>query len=352
MKNKTFEKNSNLKILIIRLSSMGDVVLTTKLIRVIKLNYPNSDIMFVSNREYEDIYKYNIRINTLGLYIRDDIALISKLRYEIVEYSPDLVIDLQNNKRSRYLIEGLDNIVTMDKRRLYKLLLVYTKYVIKRKNLLIPELYINTMRDEFAEIEVDNDGLEFWLERDSQANRYLPFDKQLVNKNSLKIAVAPGAHYQTKRWPKEYFVELINMMRLKYGFEFILLGGKSEYELCDEIANRTQSNNYAGKTNIAESAELLDSCDLIICNDTGLMHIAAARQVPIAVFFGSSVQELGFIPYKVANIIIELDMWCRPCSHIGRRSCPLIHFNCMKKITPNIAFDKIIEFVNYLYKIS
>lgn len=263
------------------------------------------------------------------------------------------MIDLQKNKRSKFLSENFENIVTYDKRRLYKLLLVYTKYVDKSKNFPIPDVYINTLKNIKPEFDIDNDGLEFWLKKDIEKGQYLPKEKKFEHKKKFKIAVAPAAHFKTKRWEGDYFIELINKLKEYYNeSEFILLGGKSEYDLCENIALKTHSLNFAGKTTIMGSAEIIDGCDLMICNDSGLMHIAAARQVPIAVFFGSTVQEFGFIPYNVHNIILEYNLWCRPCSHIGRNICPLGHFNCMKKITPIYAFDKIKGLVNYLYKIE
>lgn len=349
----TFDKESNLKFLIIRLSSMGDIVLTSKLIRNIKLNYPKSLLYFVCNKEYEDIIKFNPFVDKIKLYDKGNVGQIDKLRNDLIAINPDVVIDLQKNKRSKYLSKGLNNVVEYDKRRIYKLMLVYAKQSDKSKNLPVPELYIDTIKKIIPHFEIDNKGLEFWLKSDAEEQTYLPHLKNYRNKSKLKIAVAPAAHFKTKRWLEEYFIELINSIKEHYkNSEFIILGGVSEFNLCENISKQTDSLNLAGKTSIIESAEFIDDCDLMISNDTGLMHIAAARNVPVAVFFGSTVREFGFVPYNIPHIILEQDLWCRPCSHIGRNICPLGHFNCMKKITPIYAFNKIIDLVNYLYKIE
>ncbi|HRP02801.1 MAG TPA: glycosyltransferase family 9 protein [Candidatus Kapabacteria bacterium] len=352
MKFITFDKTTKVKFLIIRLSSMGDIVLTTKLIRNIKLNYPNSEIYFVCNHEYIDILKYNIYIDKLGSYTKNSSENITKLKDDIEAFAPDLAIDLQSNTRSKHLLSNIHHIVSYDKRRLYKLMLVYTKHINQQLNIPIPEIYSKAIKLVLPDFEEDDKGLEFWIESDKLKEQYTPFYKNYSEIKQLRIAVAPGAHFKTKQWLPEYFIELINLLKLKYDCNIIILGGKSEYDLCTYISNKTNSPSYAGQTSIYESAKLIDECNLMICNDTGLMHIAAARQIPVAVFFGSSVQELGFTPYKVANIILEQKLWCRPCSHIGRKKCPLLHFNCMKKTTPKFAFDKIIRLINNLYKID
>jgi len=352
MKIMTFDKETIIKFIIIRLSSLGDIVLTTKLIRNLKLNYPKSELFFICNEEYADLLKFNPYIDKIGLYNKNEDNEIRNLKNEIIAYNPDLIIDLQKNSRSKFLIDDFDNIVTYDKRRIYKLMLVYAKKTIEDKNLPIADIFIKPIVDFLLDFKVDDGGLEFWLQSDKDNLIYKPKLKEFSIRGKLKIAVAPAAHFKTKRWLSENFIELINLIKNKYDAEFIILGGKTEFELCEHIAIATDSKNYAGKTNIIESAELIDKCDMMICNDTGLMHIAAARQVPIAVFFGSTVQQFGFGPYKVKNIIMEKELWCRPCSHIGRNNCPLGHFNCMKKITPIFAFNKIIELINNLYKIE
>jgi heptosyltransferase-2 len=112
------------------------------------------------------------------------------------------------------------------------------------------------------------------------------------------------------------------------------LGGKNELELGNQIQQNSgvALNNFIGKLSLLETAKIIDESDLLICNDTGLMHIAAARKVPIVAIFGSSVKELGFIPYKTAFQIVEKELWCRPCSHVGRSFCPIGTFKCMNKI--------------------
>ena len=110
------------------------------------------------------------------------------------------------------------------------------------------------------------------------------------------------------------------------------MGGASDKNICQEILEKTNNfpNDFSGEISILKTAEILSSCDLLVTNDTGVMHIAAARQVPIIAIFGSTTTDFGFAPYRIKHKIIEFDLNCRPCTHIGRSECPLKHFNFMK----------------------
>lgn len=346
----TLNKHIKLKIIIIRLSSMGDIVLTTKLIRNIKSNFPSSNLDFVASDEYLDCLNYNPYIDNILVYQKNNNSNHLEIRNYISKSNYDLIIDLQKSHRSKFITQNSNSkIVYFDKRRLFKYLLVYPKIKLKSQIKPIAELYCDTLISSYENVIIDNKGLEFWFENEKEYKETIINNPQ---KNKLRIAIAPAAHFKTKQWLPENFIELIELLNKKLRTEIYLLGGKQDYELCEMIAQRTGAINYAGKLSIIESAIKIDASDLLITNDTGLMHIGSARQIPTVVFYGSTTPDLGFIPYKNKNIIIQQEMWCRPCSHIGRNKCPLIHFNCMKKITPKLAFNKILKFINNLYIIS
>ena len=126
-------------------------------------------------------------------------------------------------------------------------------------------------------------------------------------------------------------------------FKVILFGGKNDKEICNEISNLfPKIINLCNDDDILQTAADMKKCRAIICNDSGLMHAACAVGIPVLSFFGSTVKEFGFTPYKNKNLILEnISLSCRPCSHIGRKECPKSHFNCMKEITPQTAFKNI-----------
>ena len=159
--------------------------------------------------------------------------------------------------------------------------------------------------------------------------------------NEKYIGFCPGAKHFTKQWPADYFAQLGNMLESN-SYKVILFGGPNETELSNEIANQLNDPINLSNNNILQTAANMKMCKVIFTNDSGLMHLAAALKIPVISFFGSTVKEFGFFPYKVQNKVLEVkDLPCRPCSHIGRKSCPLNHFKCMTDTTPEIAFNAL-----------
>jgi lipopolysaccharide heptosyltransferase II len=335
------------KILIIRLSSMGDVILTSPIVRQLKSSFPNAEIDFLTSNNFVDIFRYCPHINSIIPYnkkwkhkeIRQKkLELIlnnSKKRY-------DLIVDLQNNRRSKSFAKGLGlKIISYPKNRLHKLSLVYLKKSLNIKH--IYELYSQNLTDIISD---DNLGLEIWLKSDK--TEYTPFNKS-ISKKLNKIAIAPGAFHYTKRWLPERYAELIKLIKSAMNPEIILLGGESDKAICMQIKSLLDFEvfDYSGSNSILETAELLDDCDALITNDTGVMHISAARQIPTVAIFGSTVQEFGFTPFRVPHIIVETDLNCRPCTHIGRSKCPKGHFKCMKEIDATQVFSALINLAEH-----
>lgn len=346
-----FDKNSNIKILIIRLSSIGDVILTSKMIRNLRMNFPKAAFSFVTNAENDDLLKFNPRIDNLYLYhknfsIDEKKKFIEKIESDNIRF--DFIIDLQNNNRSKEIANHFNSpIYQFDKRRFYKLALVYLKKNKNNKFDYIPDLYCRTFNQN--DFIVDDNGLEIWLENDNKT-LYLPEIRSFAKKEKYKISFAPGAHFKTKRWLTEYFIELINSLKNSIDFESFLVGGNQDREICSRINAETEIIDLSGNTSLIETTGIIDSSDLLITNDTSVMHIAAARRTPVVSFWGATVPEFGFAPYKCKNLLLQEDLWCRPCSHIGRNYCPLLHFKCMKMINPKAAEQKILDFFKEIYR--
>ncbi|OGU61224.1 MAG: hypothetical protein A2X64_06590 [Ignavibacteria bacterium GWF2_33_9] len=344
MKNKTNFVLENTKInsiLIIRLSSIGDIVLTTHFIRNLRIKYPDANIDFITFENFNEILKFNPRLNRLFSVNKSELKS-NKLNVkssDSIVFDPnsyDLIVDLQKNKYSKNIIgKSSAKIFRINKHRLHKLSLVYLKKSLIN-NYSIPLNY------SIPELKIGDDGLglEFWLEKDE-----LNILSKIEKHDKLNISFAPGAAHKTKQLPVSTIIEVMMKVKEKYNCTISLLGGKSEIELGKQIENQLNFNiqNFCGNLTLQETASKINTSDLLITNDTGLMHIAAARQVPIITFFGSSVRELGFEPFRVKNKIIEKDLWCRPCSHIGRSFCPLGHFRCMKSISVVEILDSINE---------
>jgi heptosyltransferase-2 len=333
-----------MKILVIRLSSLGDVLLSTYLLRLLRNSFPNAQIDFLVAKEFAIVFKYNIRLNNVLLYDKSK-SFASHIVSTLSINNPhhyDIIIDLQNNFRSRVFTWGKGTqIFRFDKRRLYKLRFVYLK---KRTSAFkaIPILYAET----FPEILLSDDGLglELWTSKDRPT--YLPHSKT-PRAFFNKVAIAPGAKHLTKRLPLDKYIELVKLFQSKFGSEIYLVGGKEDTYLCEEISNRAQSvKNYSGRLDVIETAELLDEMGLVVSNDSAVVHIASARKVPVVQVYGSTVPEFGFIPFRTHYAIVENNnVSCRPCTHYGRAACPKNHFRCMMDISPLDIFKAAINLV-------
>ena len=148
-------------------------------------------------------------------------------------------------------------------------------------------------------------------------------------------------------WPKEYYIELGKRLT-QSGVNIVLFVGKDDKEICKEISSSLSNcTNLCNDNDILQTAADMKLCKTIICNDSGLMHAACAVKVPVIAIFGSTVKEFGFIPYECKNLVLEnKSLTCRPCSHIGRSSCPKLHFKCMKEITPQLVYNSLINFLS------
>ncbi len=333
------KKNAISKILVIRLSSMGDVVLTTPFIRVLRNNFPNAKIDFLLNIAFSEIYKFNPNIDNLILYNRKlSKSEIKKERgiylkeNQIDKY--DIIFDLQNNRRSKAWSEGIsDKIERVAKNRLHKLSLVYLKKPRLKSDFHIVNNYVKTASQ--LGVQTDNKGCEIYTSSDNKT--YIPNTKHL-------IAFAPAAQHFTKQWLPERFIELSDMLADKY--QIVLLGGTSDIDICSFIAKRTHADvfDFSGSNSIIKTYQIAKQCSALVTNDTGVMHIASAAQIPIVAIFGSTVPALGFTPYKVKHSIVEVNnLSCRPCTHIGKKKCPKGHFRCMTDIDSTSVYHRLLE---------
>ena len=323
------------KILIVRFSSLGDILLTTPLIRSLKTKYKQLSIDFVIKNQFKDVVLNNPYIN--NVYSIKTFEETGKLKKILSNNKYDVVIDLQNNIRSRKLINDISqNIFRFTKPTLSKFLLVKFKINLLKEIIPIPIRYANSLPDFYP----DEEGLDLFLPTDITAK---------INKNADIIGLCPGSVHKTKMWPEEYFIKLGNLL-VQNGYEIVLFGGKSDREICAKISGKiSNALDLSNDNKLYETSINMKQCKTVICNDSGLMHTAVASKVPVIALFGSTVKEFGFAPYKSKSLVIENNsLSCRPCSHIGLAKCPKKHFKCMKTLTPELVFDKTINFMKKL----
>ncbi|MBA4407450.1 hypothetical protein C0389_09260 [bacterium] len=321
------------KILVIRLSSLGDILLTTPVIRALKLQYPFAKIDFIVKAEFKEALHFNPNISQLFIYDKEN---ADKLNSELEVNGYELVIDLQNNLRSKRLIRRLgENILRFKKPSIEKFLLVWFKINLLKDLKTISQRYAETAR-----VNIDGMGLELFLSENSTAQ---------LEDGIRYIGICPGSKHFSKRWPLEYFIQLGNEL-IKTGYKSVVFGGKTDAELCRKISdNIPGSFNLQNDDNLLQTATDMKKCEVILTNDSGLMHTASAVGVPLISIFGSTVREFGFFPADKQNLILEnKSLSCRPCSHIGKSSCPKKHFKCMKEITPEYVLNQLQNFIEGL----
>ncbi len=324
---------SGKKILVIRLSSLGDILLATPLIRTLKEKFGNIRIDFAVKTQYRDALVHNPHISSLVLYNREK-DKVAKLLTELQENGYDAVIDLQNNFRSAEIRKALNTKeYVFNKRTVDKFLFVNFKINRLTDAPGIPERYALTV----SGLTLDEKGLELYT--DKTASPAIAGFKNLVG-------FAPGSRHFTKMWPAEYY-EKLGIQLSEAGYRIVLLGGSDDLAVCTEISDKIPGAvNLCNKDDLLQTAADMKGCIAVVCNDSGMMHTACASGIPVLTFFGSTVKEFGFTPYKNRNLILENKfLTCRPCSHIGRERCPKGHFKCMLEITPDEAYKALMTLV-------
>lgn len=323
------------KILIIRFSSIGDIVLTTPIIRCLKKQIPGIEIHFVTKSQYKSIIIGNPYITKIFTFDKSISELIPELKNE----NYDFIIDLHRNIRSLSLLIRLwKPFLTFNKINIRKWLAVNFKLkVLPHKH--IVDRYFDSVKN--LNVVNDGQGLDCFIPiADNLTLEQLPTTHQ-----SGYVALVIGAKFKTKQFPIERVIQLIHSSSKN----FILLGGAEDYSEGERIASEIGSRvfNACGKFNINQSASLINLSEKVITNDTGLMHIAAALQKDIISLWGNTIPEFGMYPYFAENsqgksFILEVKhLKCRPCSKIGFQSCPKGHFDCMNKIPISNIIEKI-----------
>ncbi|MGQ9642310.1 MAG: glycosyltransferase family 9 protein [Ignavibacterium sp.] len=321
------------KILVVRFSSLGDILLTTPLLRALKNFNPALQIDFLLRQEYKDVLKLNPNLHELFLFTRNDfenLNLINRLK----EKRYDLIIDLQNNLRSRGILYKLKGEkVKFDKKSFHKILLVKAKINLLKDAPPIPVRYASVIEG----LKLDSAGLDLFTDKEPSS--------EIKSKQNL-IGLCPGARHFTKRWPVEFYIQLGRFL-IQNNFNVVLFGGKIDSEIC-KLMNKEipEALNLQNNDDILQTAADMKMCKAIVCNDSGLMHAASAVGAKVLTIFGSSVKEFGFAPYNCKSLLIENNsLSCRPCSHIGLESCPEKHFSCMKELKPEFVFNELMKFL-------
>jgi ADP-heptose:LPS heptosyltransferase len=325
------------KVLIIRFSSIGDIVLTTPIIRCLKEQVAGIEIHFLTKSSFASLLYTNPHVSkvySINKNVSEVLPILKTERY-------DFIIDLHHNLRSKQVIWSLQRpSKSFPKLNFKKWLLVQMK--INK----LPEIHIVERYFKAASVfKITNDlrGLDFFIpEKDVVQLHELP--RQFAEGF---IAFVIGAQHFTKRMPNHKIIDLCNTLPLP----IVLIGGKEDYNngIEIELALGAKVLSVCGKYNLFQSASLVKQAKLVIAHDTGMMHIAAAFQKKIISIWGNTVPEFGMYPYMPQHLthsyIAEVKgLPCRPCSKIGKTKCPEGHFKCMNNMNTDEILKRAVSF--------
>lgn len=313
------------KILILRFSSIGDLVLTTPVIRCLKKQM-NAEIHLLTKDSYKTVLLSNPYITKIWSFKN----AVSDVFEELDKEDFDLIVDLHKNIRS-YRISRLlkKKVIRFDKLNFQKWLVTVFKINVLPKKHLVDRYF-----DSLENLGIQNDGmgLDYFMN---------PVDKEYLNRlnlpNQYSVAVL-GANHVTKQIPILKWREIINSIN----GPFVLVGGKDETEIAVQLQAEFPLKviSCVGTMSIAQSAAVIDASSQVITPDTGMMHIAAALKKPMHVIWGNTIPDFGMYPYfgNQKAIVKNHEVFglsCRPCSKLGYSSCPKKHFNCMMQHSLN-----------------
>jgi heptosyltransferase-2 len=308
------------KILCIRFSSIGDIILTTPIVRALKYKYPDAEIHVVTKVQNVQMWNENPYVFAVHAYEGSIWKLANKLR----KIGFDAIVDLHKNLRSHLLCALLFKWpYQIDK------FTAERKLRVKKKINRIPKKHLVDRNFEALKslgIENDLKGLDFFIPKNQEIN---PMD---IGVKGKYIVYALGAQHITKVLSYPKMIELCDRLQA----QIVLIGDEWDahygYRLSTLFPDKVI--DYCNKTSIAQSASLMRQAEFVITHDSSMMHIASALKKKIFVIWGSTHIDFGMYPYQTEFVsIANNDLPCRPCTTQGTNYCPLYHFDCMNKIS-------------------
>ena len=317
-----------LRILCVRFSSIGDVLLTTPLVRALHRRHPEAELYFVTKRAMTPLVVENPHLT------------------RVIELAPnERIIDLARRLRPLGATHGLDLHGSLrsaalrwlvpcqwsgySKRKFARTTLISTKINIYGRPVPVPERYFEAAR----ELDVSPDGgpPEFFLAPATRERMSHWLAERSLDRRPF-AALAPGAAHATKRWPPRHWRTLAAELE-KLGYGLVALGGPGDREIAAELGPGV--TNAAGEFSLQETGACLARARVLVSGDTGVMHMATGVGTRVVALFGPTVEPFGFFPYAKGAEVLERDLGCRPCSAMGSERCPLGHHHCLEEIFPD-----------------
>lgn len=329
-----------MKFLVIRFSSIGDLVMTSPVYRILKQQIVSSEVHLLTKKKFAEVTKYNPHIDKFHYFANNLAEIIEALKKEDFDY----IIDLQNNLRTLRIKKALKKPVSVvNKLNVQKFLL--TKLKIRTgKFSHFSDRCIDTLKP--FNLKDDGKGLDYYIGEHQQIDIHdLP-----ATHHAGYICFVIGANYKVKRLPEEKLKEICAAV----DHPIVLLGGDEVADIAERISATDPFKIYNAcgrKFSLNESADIIRRSKLVMSNDTGFQYIACAYKKPVVAIWGATTPEIGVGPYYgsipaeplAANQIVQPKLWCQPCTKFGYHKCPLGHFKCMNNQNVEEIRQKIFQ---------
>ena len=319
-----------LRILCVRFSSIGDVLLTTPLVRALHRRHPEAELYFVTKRAMAPLVVENPHLTSVFGLAPDE--PLGDFAQRLRALGPTHGLDLHGSLRStalRWLVPARWS--GYSKRKFARTTLIATKINLYGKHVPVPERYFEAANAAGLDVEPDGGPPEFFLAPAARAHMTHWLAEIGLDRKPF-AALAPGAAHATKRWPIAHWRALAERLQ-QLGFGIVVVGGPQDRALADELGPGVA--NAAGEFSLPETGACLARATVAISGDTGVMHMATGVGTRVVALFGPTVEPFGFYPYTKRAVVLEQDLACRPCSAMGTERCPLGHHRCLRDVLPD-----------------
>lgn len=328
------------KILLLRFSSLGDIIMTTAMVRCVRKRFPDAQIDMVVRSDYLDLIRHNPHLNQkIGLDRKLGMSGLRALIKKINAEPYDLIYDAHFSLRTRLMMPWLSALdkVSYEKHYLRRALaLTFKLKLLDTKRML--ERFIEPLA-EFG-VQYDGKGPEVFVSEEARKSAFSRFPELSLPKTPL-VGLIPSAQWPGKRWPPLRFREVAQSFLKDTATRLVVFGGRED-TFCSEIVKDLPAErvtNTQGKLSILEAAAVIEKCQLVVANDTGLMHIADGVGVPSVLILGPTSAEMGCLPFHPQALILEENLWCRPCSKNGQAPCIQGKRVCLERISAGRVFE-------------
>jgi heptosyltransferase-2 len=328
------------RILLVRFGSIGDVLLTTPLLRAIRARHPAAHIAYLTKRVHVPLVEANPRLDEV--IVLEPRRPLGQLAEAVRAGGFTHRLDLHGNLRSRALRTLVPGRWTgYPKHRVARTLLIRTKRDMYRDRRPVAERYFDAARR--LDVAPDGAAPEMFLSEGAAAAADAWLAAAGIAGGRPIVALAPGAAHATKRWPADRWQALAAALAER-GSDVVLVGGPGDREVADAIAAATAgAASAAGRTSLQETGAIIRRATALVSGDTGVMHMATAVGTAVVALFGPTVRQFGFFPYAERARVVELPLGCRPCHAMGGPACPLGHHLCLRGIAPESVMEAVME---------